>query len=67
MWKVREQTYTALWTSAQVAKFYGYDPPTIGNWRKQGLIPYVELITGEYRYDNNKVRQAMEVCTNENA
>ncbi len=50
-----------LWTAAEVAYFYGCAVTTVGAWRREGLIPHIELITGDYRYDMIKVREAMEV------
>ena len=50
-----------LWTSTQVAYFYGCTVSTVGNWRREGLMPYIELVTGEYRYNITKVREATEV------
>jgi predicted site-specific integrase-resolvase len=50
-----------LWSPAEIADYYGYEVATIAGWRKAGLIPCVELITGDYRYDMGKVREIMEV------
>ena len=50
-----------LWSSAEIADYYGYEVSTVAGWRKTGLIPYIELITGDYRYDMGKVREIMEV------
>ena len=49
-----------LWTPAEVARFYGYTVGTIAGWRKDGRIPAVLLSTGEFRYDIEAVRAAME-------
>lgn len=54
-----------LWSSAEIANYYGFEVDTISGWRKKGLIPFVELVTGDYRYDFEKVRKAMEVSDNE--
>ena len=49
-----------LWTSTEVANFYGYQTATINNWRKQGKIPAIQLKNGSYRYDMSEVRSALE-------
>ena len=51
-----------LWSPAEIANYYGYEVETVSGWRKKGLIPFVELITGDYRYDFEKVREAMEIA-----
>tara|TARA_R100001163_G_C5067364_1_gene206445 strand:- start:5107 stop:5301 length:195 start_codon:yes stop_codon:yes gene_type:complete len=53
-----------LWTPGEVARFYGYSVGTIAEWRKSGKIPCILLSTGEFRYDIEAVRSAMEVDYN---
>ena len=40
-----------LFTARQLADFFAVSQRTIGRWRQEGLIPYVETPGGTYRYD----------------
>ena len=61
----RNPAWQRLWSPSEIASYYGFEVETVSGWRKRGLIPYVELITGDYRYDFEKVREAMEVHKND--
>ena len=50
-----------LWTPAEVARFYSCSVGTVAEWRKTDKIPCILLSTGDFRYNIEDVRSAMEV------
>ena len=58
--KFTEHVYDEYWSVSRVAKYYGLATATISTWRKKGLIPYVQLTTGSYRYNIQDVKKAVE-------
>ncbi len=54
-----------LWTPGEVARFYSCSVGTVAQWRKEGKIPCILLTTGDFRYEIEAVRDAMEVGRNE--
>ena len=49
-----------LWTPGEVARFYSCSVDTVAEWRKTDRIPCILLSTGDFRYNIEDVRSAME-------
>jgi len=50
-----------LWTSREVASYYAVSMPTISEWRKKKIIPFIKLTNGTFRYDIAEVRKHVEI------